>query len=597
MRFLSIVTELTRLLWVLFSLAVLLQFSKEVYDQAGVATLPYVLACSAICVECLLILSFGSDWLAKLVGAMGASKVAEQLMTRSIKSWSKLVGVGGAGTLAKRAHLAELYLADGKTAESEALFKSVLDEWRPTWCSSFSPTCKSLDNYAGYLKKQNRAEESQKVKERIRGWQIGALLPTAAMVILVALSSAYLLYVKQIRHDISALTASDAMDSSKNARELIDELAKVEEAMLGPTAAARLYHGVAWSSYFPPDERDAANTEWSILRAIPFARKSESTTMNLAESLIWLGEIQATRGEIDKAEANYKEAEQLLSKLKERMGAPYIVSMDLARLYQIKKNFKLARDYYKKAAILAEGEFGKRSDYYADALMELAGTEMHLKNYKEANKAIDEASSIAEEIYTGEVKVDIPTKESYRRLITALVTKQDVLTELGDTDKAQKVSKHLNDIQNDKTKKFKLDSKTQDWIVDTTQELSRCLLSIKFNDKNSIESRARLRKLLTESAQHALELFHWSSSNISAGKKLQGNSTSAVEANFADINVESPDATGLITVKVRGTFRANKTSQPSPFGFYYRLKLDQSASKDAVVYRVAELISSPLGAE
>lgn len=596
MRFLSIVTELTRLLWVLFSLAVLLQFAKEVYDEAGIITWPYFLACSAVCVQCLLVVSFGSDWLAKLVGAFGMRSLAERLLKKSIQAWSKLFGAKGIGTLAKQAHLAELYLTDGKEPEAENLFRSVISEWRRRWWTILSPACKSLDNYANFLKKQKRDDESAQVRKLISGWHLGAILPSAVMVALVAFSCGYLLFVKQIRQDINALTNSESADSSKNARDMIDELARVEESLLGPVASARLYHGVAWSSYFPEDDRDIENSEWSLLRAIPLARKSESTAMNLAESLMWLGEIQATRGEIDKAESNYKEARDLLSRGESNGSTPYTVSLDLARLYQIKKDFGLARDYYKKAASAAEQTFGRRSDYYADAQMELAGAEFHLKNFQAAEKSIDEACSVSEEIYNSEQKMDIPTKESYRRLITALVTKQDVLSELGKDLEAHTVGKHINDVQNAKTKKFKLDGKTQDWIVDTTQELSKCLLSIKFNDKNSIESRARLKKLLTEPAQHALELFHWSSSAVSTNG-VQNNSISAVEANFSDINVENPDASGLLTVKVRGTFRTNKATHFMPFGFYYRLKLSQPTTKDAVVYRVAELVSSPLGAE
>lgn len=594
MNFLSIVTELTRLLWVVFSLAVLLQFSKEAYDQAGTITIPFFLACSAVCFECLLVVSFGSDWLAKLLGAAGLNRLAERILKKSILAWSKLVGPKGPGTAAKRAHLAELYLCERKFTEAEQLFASVISEWREQWWNVLSPACKSLDNFANYLKKNKREQEAEDVRKVIRGWQIGAILPTSIMVLLVTFSCGYLLYVKQIRNDINSLS-SDSVDSSKNARELIDELAKVESIVLGPVAAARLYHAVGWSSYFPLEERDVANTEWSVLRAIPLARRSQSASV-LAESLLWLGEIQATRGELDKAQANYKEAIQLLSAEKSPDVTLYTVTMDLARLYEIKKDFKLSRDFYKKAVVLADQSFGKRTEYYADAQMELAGTEMHLKNYEAAAKAIDEACSVAEETYDNELKVDIPTKESYRRLITALVTKQEVLSQLGKESLAQEVAKHLSDVQNAKTKKFTLDAKTQDWIVDTTQELSKCLLSIKFNDRNSVESRAKLRKLLAESAQHTLELFHWSSSDVSAAN-IGHNANSAVETNFADINVESPDASGLLTVKVRGTFRADKNSQFTPFGFYYRLKLEEPTTKNGVVYRVAELISSPLGSE
>ncbi len=595
MRFLFIVTELTRLLWVLFSLAVLLQFAKEVHDQAGVVTLPYVLACTAISIQCLLVVSFGSDWLAKIVGALGFHGTAERILRKYILAWSKLFGAKGPGTLAKRAHLAELYLIDQKDSEAKELFNVVISQWNRRWWSFLSPACKSLDNYAIHLKKNKQLSESEEIRKMIKGWQLGAILPSAVMVVLVALSAAYLLYVKQIRQDINALTNSETADSSKNARELIDELARVEEKVLGPVAAARLYHGVAWSSYFPAEERDVANSEWSLLRAIPLARKSESTVMNLAESLMWLGEIQATRGESDKAEANYKEAMQLLLK-RDNGSIPYTISMDLARLYQIKKDFRRSRDYYVKAASVAEETFGKRSDFYADAQMELAGVEMHLRNYQSAEKAINEACSVAEELYNSELKIEIPSKESYRRLITSLVTKEEVLSELGKDVLAQEVSKHISDVQNAKTKKFKLDAQTQDWIVDTTQELSKCLLSIKFNDRNSVKSRAKLKKLLTEPAQHALELFHWSSTDISASD-LPANSLSAIEANFSDINVENPDASGLLTVKVRGTFKLSKTAEDTPFGFYYRLKLEEPATKNAVVYRVAELVSSPLGSE
>lgn len=596
MRLISIFTELTRMLWVIFSLAVLLQFAREVFDEAGVVTLPYFIACTTVVIEIMLALIFSSDWLAKILNALGISKAAEEMQKNSIAAWSKSFGKNAPFLAAKQCHLAELYLMQGRHEEAAAIFESVISRWKDHWWNFLSPSCKSLASYKHFLKKNNHLADAERIGKLTKSWQLGVILPTTLVVIIVSGAATYILYVKQIRRDIAELTASDAKYSAKNARDLVDELAKAESRLLGPEAPARLYHGVAWSSYFPAEERDVSNTEWACRRAIPFARKSSATNKNLAEALTWLGEISLDKGETEEAGKLYLEAESALSSEKETSSSKYNLLMNQARLFQVQKQYEKSRAYYQRAAAAADEVYGKQSEYYAEALIQLVGTQIHLPDKQAAEKVADEACQVSEEIYNTELSVDIPSKTSYRRLLSALVEKQEVLNALGKEAEAQRVAEHIAEVQNAKMKRFKLDPQTQDWIVDAAQELSRCILSIRFRDKDFEKSHKRLKELLSDSAQRTLEILDWSA-NTDGNLKGSANKNESIDANFSDINVESPDPAGMLAVKVRGVFRTNPRSDYAPFGFYYRLKLAEASSKKVLVDRVAELVSPPFGAE
>lgn len=595
MNFLTIITELSRLLWLMFSICVLLQFSTSINFSAEELTVPYVLAYFIVAIEVILAAIFAPDWFSKFFAAMGMFPHAEKLMKNAVSMWEQLAGKNGFLTTAKKAHLAELYLIAGKKTESKEIFEEIIQSWKHHWWTIFSPACKSLSNYAYCLQSDGNIERAREVRVLLRGWQIGAVLPTSVVVAVVALASCYLLYVKQLNSDIATISGKqDSLDiqttpdTARNVRELVDELASFQNRILGPTAPAGVYLEKAREAYYPIETRNIEQTEWAATNAVKYARQRPASNLQLARALLLLGEINSIKGDLDKAEPMLKEAAYIFSTSEQNDTSYLSALMGLAKVYQIKKEYALSTELYKKAAAKAVDTYGQDSTDAADAFLEQAVSQAHTDKSSNLLETINKAVDSSKKIYEEQLKAQIESKETYRRLMTALVLKRDFLRNSAKEAEADKVDAEMNKIQTAKLRNFKLDGPMQEGIVSNVQSLSKYLLAIKYNSGDTKAARTELGKMLTDSARQTVDFLPGNQEESD-----ESSSKNKLDTSFEDINVESPDPSGLLTVKVRGNARVAKDEEWTPFGFYYRLKFKDSSSKNVLVYRVAELVQGP----
>lgn len=572
-----------RLLWLLFSLAVLILFARESLTEAGLATFPCMVAVVAAIIQLALIVTFAADWLAKMLALLGLSSFAESIMKSSTSAWMKLFGEHGFAVSSKQAHLADLYLLSRKEKEASDLLDKITKEWKKSYLSPFSPACKSLASYARRLQKAENELQAKQIQSLIAGWKIWSLLGPSTMVLLVVSAASYLLLVFQTQYEISELM-QDSGDQQIE-RDLIDDLARTQGSIQGPVAPARLYHGIAWQSYFPLESRNADQAVWAISRALSYARKHPSTENILADCLTWQGEILTDSGELEKAEPMLKEALALRSKFGPENCSP--VSLDLTRIYILKKDFERARVYSEQAQSFAEKVYGKDSEQRADALVELAEILRHTKDKTNALATIENACRIYDSEYALKLKSGAPTKEDFRRIVAAYMTKQDILTDLGKPEQSEEISKHLSDLQEANQKNFRLDAATQDAIVGTAQELSKWLLALKFNAKDKAQAMEQLKEKLSSDVLQQVNESKWAQDADFTRKPLPGE----IVVTFGDVSVESPDFAGYMAVKIRGTASVGGAEE-TPYGWYFKIRPTKTGSKKVSIQQVSELLSS-----
>ena len=596
----SKITELTRLLWVGFSTAILWHFLNEALRQAnGLITLPFLLSCLALTIQSIGVLIFSPDSLAKLLAAAGNQALAERLMESSLRIWQKLAGENGVGVASKKVHLAEVYLLGKKETDAEQQFSNVVETWRSSLWHVFSPACRGLAAYAQILLEKDKKLEAQRVNDLIRGSKFGSLLLTGLMVLLVASASFYFLYVRQIESDIARLSTSRrgiglSGEKLRNAQDLIALLANLKARLFGAGAAAGVYYRYAADAYMPAYDRDIPQTEWAVDRAISYGRLASPDSPALVEPLLLKGQLSFNRGDLDQAENCLKEVLAIIEKSPVDTNVMYQTAMNtadanewLGRIYQSKRKFELSKSYFLKA-IPEYNQLGNSERI--DGLLQLSLVERHLSK-RGAAKLIDEAADLAEKEYKERLHHGFVTDDFYRRLIGVLVAKQEILRDLGEAQKADAIGKQIVEVESSKSSGLKLDASTQKWIVNTSEDLSRSLLSLRYNAEDKLSARAKLKQWLNNEALDTLNYCPWIPKNINDSSP----EISKIEASFFDLCVESKETAGLLAVKIRGNAIFGNDPTLRPFGFYYLIQLDPKRTTEGRVKEFAELLSSRPG--
>src|SRR5262249_49189821 len=146
------------------------------------------------------------------------------------------------------------------------------------------------------------------------------------------------------------------------------------------------------------------------------------------------------------------------------------------------------------------------------------------------------------------------------------------------------LEKQVDEIQWSRRPQLKLNEQLQAQIVDTVRSATGWLLSIKYATPHRDEGRTKLTESLTAAAQSHLSRLPWykGQAALSQARPFSAGAPDAVEPQFGQISVRSPDSEGLLTIEVRGRPSLhihNKSVSGEPFAFAYRIRPPASNSR------------------
>ncbi len=562
-----LVKELAWAAWLVVAATVMFRLAQHVWNRWDVSVV-FVASVALGLAFVAPLLIFGWDWVANLFKVMGDSRRAELLLKDSLARWQKIVGDNGPGALVKKGNLADFYFGEGRDVQAESLYKEVKEGWEKTWLGLASPLCEHLENYGHLLRRLGREEEHKTVLRSIRGWRVVRGLRYLVSFSLVLLAISYLFAIWQLREAISSFPDKPG----RLAHEYVDELARIERAVLGAKGAGSVYfdYGYAHQESSPWRERDEDEVYWGLKRSI-------EQRPGLDLEYILLAEIDLHRANLDQSEALFKEA---LKAIEARHHQPHDLSegrkgtalAGLGKISAIRQQYDQSAEYFERACQSTKRAFGEESDDYIEALLGFAEAKSRLGKTAEAEALANQAAALAEKVYLGNRRLQVQRKDDVDRLIAALVKKGEILRIQGKEKQARALDMHIDDIQRSRRPHVSLDEKTQALIVEEVRGTTACMLAIKYKTTHALQARKKLTEKLSASAAASLQALPWYQA------REQSNFIHAphmAQIEFDPISVTSPDEIGYLHVGVRGRFELKSANQPTGverFSFVFKIK-------------------------
>jgi len=594
MKHWRMISELTAAAGAQMFVAVFVLLAIHVHQRVGVSTV-FVAAVLLATLGTAVIVTFFWDFVADLLRWSGRTKTAEAVLKDSLARWQTLVGETGAGVAFKIGHLADFYLELGRADQAEQLYKRIANRWRPSLAAMLSPATASLERYAGMLASRGRQEESKEVRKLIGGSRITRLLPALCGFGLTLLVIAYLLLTQVLQ---SAIANYPPDDAPKLRHDYIDDLARIERIVLGPRAGAAIYFSYGMRQF--GERADPREAEWALRNALDGLRSDRrANKLYLAQVLNRLAGISFAQGQLQEAEALYRESVWLdlgrdLGAGGEADAARTEALLGMARICQSRRQSPAAEAYFEKALKAARGVYGPDSGDAIDALLGLAEARQHNGDSSKAEALLNDAIERAEKSFRRIAQSGKSAKDERDRLVIALILKSQVLRAGGRNAEADAIEKQVDEIQWSRRPQVKLNEQLQAQIVDTVQSATGWLLSIKYATRQRDEGRTKLSESLTAEARSHLARLPWYSgqANISQVRLFSAAAPDAVEPQFGQISVRSPDSDGLLTIEVRGRPSLhihNKSVSGEPFAFAYRIRPPAANSRHISIEDVEEL--------
>ncbi|HEY9868542.1 MAG TPA: tetratricopeptide repeat protein, partial [Candidatus Obscuribacterales bacterium] len=547
----------------------------------------------------------GWDWLARLLSLVGQGKRAELLAQQSLALWEKLVGRNGPGTAEKRGNLARLYADLGRSDEAEELYRQVRQSWKKSPIGLASPLCAYLDSYAELLARTERRQEASEIRQQIRGWRAAHALKYTLYIVPVLLAFSFITYCARLHENI----VSSHIGQFARVRDYVEELANLERAWLGASGAAEVYSNYGgmhrgWRIETGPVARRMHEDEayWGLTRALPYCRQSSSIRPGLLVCVLGdLAEIELSRGNLQEAARLYKEALAAMPAWEaRRRGLDFTrgrkkvdALLALGSINAATRHYGESERYYRQASLVAAEIWGRDCQFYIDALAGLAEARLQQGDLSGAEKLLDEAIRRQEQVVQEGFRALVRTEEEMDRLVRILLQRAEILRLTDRKKEAEAVMRHIDQWQAKLRPQFHLDDQLQARIVELVKDTTGKLLCLKYHTKNAPEARETLSEILTPYAFSELVGIPWypKDSNSVRAYAADSNAPDAVNLEFDQISVTSPDNMGFLTVHAQGRSRLATRAVPvseGHFAFVYKVKLPENSREKMVIAKVTE---------
>jgi tetratricopeptide (TPR) repeat protein len=495
-----------------------------------------------------------------------------------------------------------LYADLGCSDEAEELYRQVRESWKKSRAVLASPLCAYLDSYADFLARMKRSREERELRLQIRYWRPAHALRYALSIALVLVAASYTLVCARLWSSI--VTARRG--PFEPVRSHVDQLANIEQAVLGARAAADVYSDYAgihrgWEAEegFDAGREHQEEAYWALHRALCYVPQASSRRSGwLACVLGDLADIELSRGNLQEASRLYRESLEIMpaswGRADMTSGRKKLDALlALGTINQTTRHFGESERYYRQASLFAAEVWGRDSELYIDALVGLAEAKLQQGDLSAADKLLDDAVQRQEKIVQQAFGLLGRPQRDVERLVRILLKRAETLRLTGRTKEAERVIRHIDEIQARLRPWIDLDAEMQARILQLVKDTTGRLLSLKYHARNAPEAGKGLSETLTAYALSGLGRIPWCPKDVNAVRAYEADSSApdAVNVELEQISVTSPDNMGFLTVGAQGRCQLVKREESvgeRQFSFVYKVRLPQKSGEQMTIQEVTE---------